>query len=266
MAGQVQGASEDSRSAFRNPEQRTVRWKLGGEEDDATYARNADNSWPHRFQQGFLPQAASRPSSTNPVAKQPTAQLTIFYSGTVNVYDNVPADKANAIMLLAGTDSSNSRNMTFCSPPPEQEMIPQGTSSAATTRPSSSAIPSDNATPTSSSTRAINFTSLAPFMAGSPLMRPTMAVASPSPSTTVEAQTPTVPKRSHAGIELPHARKASLARFLEKRKDRIQVKPLGEEVEQPQENGELNVEKMPDNPNKKQCIESFSSPSPSREQ
>ncbi|XP_068658180.1 protein TIFY 3-like [Aristolochia californica] len=34
------------------------------------------------------------------------AQLTIFYAGTVNVYDNVPVDKAQAIMLLAGGTSS----------------------------------------------------------------------------------------------------------------------------------------------------------------
>ncbi|XP_068661515.1 protein TIFY 3-like [Aristolochia californica] len=32
-------------------------------------------------------------------------QLTIFYEGTMNVYDNVPIDKAQAIMLLAGESS-----------------------------------------------------------------------------------------------------------------------------------------------------------------
>ncbi|KAA8536576.1 hypothetical protein F0562_029054 [Nyssa sinensis] len=37
--------------------------------------------------------------------KGSTAQLTIFYSGNINVYDNVPIDKAQAIMLLAGGSS-----------------------------------------------------------------------------------------------------------------------------------------------------------------
>ncbi|XP_068658296.1 protein TIFY 6a-like [Aristolochia californica] len=32
-------------------------------------------------------------------------QLTIFYGGTMNVYDSVPIDKAQAIMLLAGQSS-----------------------------------------------------------------------------------------------------------------------------------------------------------------
>lgn len=34
--------------------------------------------------------------------QQPTAQLTIFYAGMVNVYDDVPIDKAQAIVRLAG--------------------------------------------------------------------------------------------------------------------------------------------------------------------
>ncbi|OMO92273.1 Tify [Corchorus olitorius] len=33
------------------------------------------------------------------------AQLTIFYAGVINVYDDVPSDKAQAIMLLAGESS-----------------------------------------------------------------------------------------------------------------------------------------------------------------
>lgn len=35
--------------------------------------------------------------------KQSSPQLTIFYGGTVNVYDDIPADKAKAIMLMASS-------------------------------------------------------------------------------------------------------------------------------------------------------------------
>ncbi|GLT77313.1 hypothetical protein SLA2020_489110 [Shorea laevis] len=37
--------------------------------------------------------------------KPSKGQLTIFYAGTINVYDNVPIEKAQAIMLLAGESS-----------------------------------------------------------------------------------------------------------------------------------------------------------------
>ncbi|EFJ23816.1 hypothetical protein SELMODRAFT_415314 [Selaginella moellendorffii] len=37
---------------------------------------------------------------------RPKHQLTIFYAGCVNVYDDIPEDKAHAIMLLAGNSAT----------------------------------------------------------------------------------------------------------------------------------------------------------------
>ncbi|CAL0312353.1 unnamed protein product [Lupinus luteus] len=47
-----------------------------------------------------------RNSSTSP-----KAQMTIFYAGSVCVYDDISPEKANAIMLLAGNGSTPTRNM-----------------------------------------------------------------------------------------------------------------------------------------------------------
>ncbi|KAJ8527239.1 hypothetical protein K7X08_029716 [Anisodus acutangulus] len=45
----------------------------------------------------------SAPSRTIGTADTPVGQMTIFYRGKVNVYDDVPADKAQTIMCLASS-------------------------------------------------------------------------------------------------------------------------------------------------------------------
>ncbi|XP_009612805.1 protein TIFY 4B isoform X1 [Nicotiana tabacum] len=116
----------------------------------------------------------SAPSRILDSVDTPVEQMTIFYSGKVNVYDDVPADKAQIIMRLASSP--------LC--------VPSETSSNATAaaRHSTCCLGAAN-------------TKLRPD--------PDMALL---PTIQTEA------------VESPSSRKASVQRYLEKRKDRFKCK------------------------------------------
>ncbi|XP_042495254.1 protein TIFY 4B-like isoform X2 [Macadamia integrifolia] len=132
------------------------------------------------------------PNRIKSVASEPVGQMTIFYHGKVNVYDDVSATKARAIMQLAASPI----------------YLPLDTPSGVNTaiRPFPCHLQASSDTPGSSSP----------------------ASSSPSLQTTKVAVN-TVPYKeegsmSHEVEPGPASRKASLQRYLEKRKDRYSLK------------------------------------------
>ncbi|XP_008782803.2 protein TIFY 10a-like [Phoenix dactylifera] len=133
----------------------------------------------------LFPQRAvfgDEPRKTSDVREREKAQLTIFYGGKVLVFNNFPAEKAKDLMQIASKGTSNAQNSAH---------VPSSTKAAAAVEHTNGL---SNETPVSASTPA-----------------------NPSVMAQGHVQKPAQPNASN----LPIARRASLHRFLEKRKDRI---------------------------------------------
>lgn len=153
------------------------------------------------------------------------AQLTIFYGGMAYVYDEVPPEKAQALIFMAGNGSSMTANAVNPRPQVLQATIPKPrvadgvhahqshTASPCSGLSSSTSVASHSGIQSrSGSCYTDDLVARTPIRAFAPSTQPEL----PKAHTPIDSASGT-----HIPAEVPQARKASLARFLEKRKERM---------------------------------------------
>jgi jasmonate ZIM domain-containing protein len=172
---------------------------------------------------------------TRDAPKPKAAQLTIFYAGSVNVFENVSPEKAQELMYLASRGSLPSSTpvarrpddapvfaptkITVPEVSPAKHMVfhkPQHVSppASSTSKPITGVLQPTSLPRTDSSSNIDSTVS----KSSSPLAVPLISYAPSTQPATLAVSTAAAAIMPRA---VPQARKASLARFLEKRKERV---------------------------------------------
>ncbi|RWR79589.1 protein TIFY 6B-like protein [Cinnamomum micranthum f. kanehirae] len=150
------------------------------------------------------------------------AQMTVFYAGTVNVYNDISPEMAQAIMQLAGNGSSVTANAAI-----PRAQVPASVPKHAV-QDGTNGNQSQASSPCSGLSSPISVTSHAgahsggtssntdDLMAMKAVLPPRSQADPPQAITSIGAAAGTLMPAA-----VPQARKASLARFLEKRKERV---------------------------------------------
>ncbi|RZC58041.1 hypothetical protein C5167_005346 [Papaver somniferum] len=188
---------------------------------------------PHHVTAASIAGAPDQRNMSRPAAAP--AQLTIFYGGSVNVYDDVSPEKAQAIMFLAGNGDSTTPNVATpraqSQPPtPKGADVFRGNHSHSTPADVFRGNHSHSTPPCSGLSSPLSVTSqpgsqsVSGCSGADELMAAKSVVTMATPISQAEPSKASSSDGSAGNLRpaaVPQARKASLARFLEKRKDRV---------------------------------------------
>ncbi|PSR91049.1 Protein TIFY 6B like [Actinidia chinensis var. chinensis] len=175
-----------------------------------------------------LPSLGSAAATTEPwfcsKSSAAPAQLTIFYGRTVNVFDDISPEKAQAIMFLAGNGATTASNMAQPRPQVQVPASKQAGGDGVLVNYTSNTPPGSGfSSPMYVSSHPVGLSGNGcPTNDEVMAVKPIGVLSTPLSQADTKAVTSLGPLAATTMIPsaVPQARKASLARFLEKRKER----------------------------------------------